>query len=170
MVKAAIAAAALLLAGCGHPAVPAAQEQAALRVVDQQLSPFRPRLVAAWYANGLTDDTLICGEVEATPLIRDQQSTLRFVFYGGGGARPFASIEPHLMPLGDDVTGAAIAAEGEAIFAHMWASSCEPYAPLGRRIAGWFSGPRDPGRPDTPLTNAYAADVIAQGGRGHHRR
>lgn len=152
----------VVLAGCNSVAVPATQEQAAVRRAQRELAPFSPASVATWYASGI-EGGVICGELEATPLLRGQQSTLRYV-YTDVGKSEYVSIEPHMATIGNNPAGQAIIAEGEAIFAHMWATGCQPYAPLTRRIAGWFSSPRDPGTPTTPITDAFAADLRKRGG------
>lgn len=90
----------VLLAGCNSLAVPPAQERRVVQRVQRDLAPYAPASIATWYASGIEGD-VICGEIEATPSLRDQQPTLRYVYYDGAKS-PTVSIEPHLVAIGDE--------------------------------------------------------------------
>lgn len=124
----------LLLAGCGSDSVVTPAEKAAAETWARQAlapAPFRP--IALWHAQDIQQSAL-CGEVEAPPLLRDQRRTLRYVF-DQGAERPNGQIEYHAAMMGTKPLADAAIGANRAIFDDLWRTHCAPFAPWRRQLA-----------------------------------
>lgn len=165
-----VALSATLIAGClavaygQHalpiaPYVPVAPQRAAM--VEQWLQakqrPLPVKPIAMWYAGNETA-SMICGEIEAPEALRGIRPTLRYVYYvdGTGGF-----IELHELFDGTVESADAVLVEGRRIFTRVWGEHCLWSAPANRIMAALFSdAAADDRGTDTPLTNAYADQVL----------
>lgn len=149
----------LCLAGCGGAAVDPSSAQKVERLVEKAQSPLPVRHVALWKMLGDSDD-MLCGEIEAPEKLKRFRSTLRYVYSSHSKSEPI-TFQPHELLLAPDPRGDQIIAEAGRMFDKVWDQNCQPYAPVGRRVASWFGGtPAGDGQTDTPLANAYVEDLL----------
>ena len=142
----------MALAACSSgPALSALDRAAAITFVEQDQAPLAVRPVSIWAGDGFT-----CGEFE-TPA--RPGPVKRFLFVPGRDG--FGAVEKDASWSGaGDPRGDEILYESQQIFGKTWSDHCAGYAPLGRRVAGWFGHKGEVAGGTTPITNAYMNDVL----------
>lgn len=97
--------------------------------VAMEMAPQPAKPVALWRA---APSSMLCGEIAAPPPLREQRSTLRYVY---DAATKVSQVEYHQGWRGAGRLSEAALEANRRAFDQLWRDQCAPNAPWSRRIA-----------------------------------
>ena len=119
----------LVIGGCGKDlrAPGAALQQRALASINGSFpAPNVVVLREAWVGTHGLSFGLVCGRIEASPLLQPARSTLRFIY---DDHSRFGQVEFHEMVVADTLTGTALIAQNRVLFDNLWSTQCAAVDP-----------------------------------------